>query len=254
MPYAGSQYYEEVGQGEPLVLLHGHTLDRRMWQWAAPLLEGFRLILPDLSGHGLSPLSPNPYAVDLVALLDRLGVERAAVAGLSMGGAAAVSLALHAPDRVRALIPVDAALFGHRMTQWPGPRPFAATARTAGLRTALDQWLADPVFTTAVHCPVGAEIREIVLQYPGAHWLADAPSPVPPGRPDAERLGDIAVPTLVVVGELDLPDFQVIADRLAAEIPGARKAVIPGAGHLSPVEQPEAFAAAVLSFLAEVPA
>ncbi|HWI65173.1 MAG TPA: hypothetical protein VNT75_25365, partial [Symbiobacteriaceae bacterium] len=96
---------------------------------------------------------------------------------------------------------------------------------------------------------IAQTVRSIVSEFPGHSWLGAAPSPVLPGPLDADQLHEIATPTLVLNGERDLPDFLRIGEKLAAEIPGAQRQGIPGAGHLLPVEQPERFTAAVLRFL-----
>lgn len=254
MPFAGRLYYEELGTGFPLVLLHGHTLDRRAWAPTAASLaaEGYRVILPDLAGHGLSAPPPpgSTPAEDLADLLRSLGVTRAAVAGLSLGGAVAINFALRFPDLCAALVPVDSALFGYRFAEWAGTKPYILTARSEGLAQGLEAWMGDPLFAPAMAAPaVAATVAEMVRAFPGHDWLAKAPSPVPPGLLDAEHLEDIIAPTLVLTGELDLPDFQRIAAKLAAEIPGARRQEVPGAGHLLPLEAPAAFTAALLPFL-----
>lgn len=255
MPYLGHQYYEATGSGPALVLLHGHTLDHRMWAEHVEALSGqYRVITPDVAAHGLSGWSPDgkPLCDDLAALLDHLEVDRAAICGLSMGGMVAVSFALHHPERCLALIPVDSALFGHRLTTW-NPVPYIQQAQSEGLGPALEAWLADPLFAPAMATPAAERIRGIVREYPGAEWLTRPTyPPVPPGpAPEAERLGEIKAPTLVIVGEHDLDDFQAVATRLATSIPGARKAVIPGAGHMVPMEEPKRFRAILTGFLAE---
>lgn len=252
VPHAGHQYYEVHGEGAPLVLLHGHTMDGRIWHPLLPLLTGrFKVILPDLAGHGRSGLPPasTTPAEELATLLDQLAIPRAAVCGHSLGGAVAVSFALQFPARCAALITVDAALFGYPFPTWSGPRPYARLARRQGLEAALEAWLTDPIFPETMDAAAAELVRTIVREYPGEGWLRPAPAQPQNGPADAERLGEIKAPTLVLVGEQDLPDFRGIAAKLAAEIPGACQAVMPGAGHLLPVEQPEAFTAALLAFL-----
>lgn len=247
-------YYEDHGRGTPLILLHGHTLDHRMWDEFIPALaERCRVLAVDLPGHGQSePLKPGiTWSDHLAALLDEVGAPRAAVCGLSIGAAGAVSFTLHHPSRVLALVTVDAALFGHPFPTWPGPRPYVRIARTEGLARGLEAWLNDPLFAPALASPAAERLRRIVMDYPGTEWLERQPPAFPPGPPEAERLGEIAVPTLVIIGEHDLPDFQEISDLLAQKIPGARKAVVAGAGHIAPMEQPERFLEILLPFLNE---
>lgn len=248
----GHQAYEESGQGFPLVLLHGHTLDRRMWDPLIPALAArFRVIAPDMAGHGESGLGldGDSLADDLARLLKHLDIARAAVCGLSMGGGVAVSFALHHPKMCAALIPVDAALFGWRFRSWPGTKPYVLKARSEGLGPALEAWLADPLFAPVLASPAGARVREIVSEFPGTTWLHPSPPPAPPGRPESERLAEITAPTLVVAGERDLPDFLEMARKMAAEIPGARLAMLPEAGHLVPLERPAELLGLLTEFL-----
>lgn len=256
MPYLGAQYYTEAGAGPALLLLHGHTLDRRMWQPALPLLTPhFRVITPDLPGHGASAPGPDGLTMPqlLIDLLDHLDLKQAAVCGLSMGGGVAVSLTLHFPERVSALIAVDSTVKGRRFAQWQGPGPHVERAGRDGLAAGLQSWLADPLFAPALRAPTADLLRAIVSQYPGHAWLGRPTAPYMPGPPETDRLGEITTPTLVMVGEHDLHDFQAVADALAGAIPGARKLLLPGAGHLPPLEQPEAFARALIDFLQPTP-
>lgn len=256
MPQSGTLAFEIHGSGRPLVLLHGHTLNRQMWYPLLPLLTPHvQAILVDLPGHGES--SPTPEgstpAEQLLHMLDALHVNKAAVCGHSQGGAVAVSFALTAPDRCAALIAVDTALGGFPFPSWPGPRPYIRQARSEGLGPALEAWMQDPIFGTIMASPLAEELRAIVRAYPGHEWLNRSQARKE-SVPDAGRLGEIAAPTLVLLGEQDLPDFHTIAKVLVEGIPGAKQVVIPAAGHMLPMEQPEATAQAILSFLFSLPA
>lgn len=256
MPHNGHLAYEVYGSGRPLVLLHGHTLNRRMWHPLLPLLTPHvQAILVDLPGHGESGPSTagSTPAEDLLHLLDALQVERAAVCGHSQGGAVAVSFALTAPDRCAALVPVDAALGGFPFPSWPGPRPYIRQARSQGLAPALEAWMQDPIFATIMASPRAEELKAIVREYPGHEWLNRSQARRE-SIPDAQRLGEITVPTLVLLGEQDLPDFHTIAQVLVDGISGATRVVVPEAGHMLPMEQPEATTQVLLSFLSSLPA
>ena len=256
MPRSGLLAFEIHGSGRPVVFLHGHTLNRRMWHPLLPLLTPhLQAILVDLPGHGESGPGPegSTPAEDLVHLLDALQVERAAICGHSQGGAVAVSFALTAPDRCAALIPVDAALGGFPFPSWPGPRPYIRQARSEGLAPALEAWMQDSIFGTIMASPRAEELKAIVREYPGHEWLNRSHARRE-SIPDAQRLGEITAPTLVLLGEQDLPDFHTIARVLAEGIPGAKQMIIPDAGHMLPMEQPEATSQAILSFLFGLPA
>jgi 3-oxoadipate enol-lactonase len=249
--------YEAVGEGPAVVFVHGFTLDRRMWDDQLPTLrERYRVVRYDLRGFGASacpePGEPYTHADDLRALLTHLGIDQAAIVGLSLGGWVAHEFALTYPDSVRALVLVDSALRGYR---WQDPK-VAATLETlyrlgaeGRLAEAKAGWLADPLFAGSHDVPgVVPRLAQMVETYSCWHLQHDDPHP-PLQPPAMERLHEIAAPTLVVVGERDLPDFHAIADLLVARIPDARKVVLPGAGHMANMDAPEAFNRAVLAFL-----
>jgi 3-oxoadipate enol-lactonase len=248
-------YYEIVGSGAPLVLVHGRGLDRRMWDdQMAAFSAAYRVIRYDARGFGKSSLpteAPFRHADDLHALLDHLGVRQAHVAGLSMGGRIAVDFALLYPESTLSLVLVDASLDGFRTNDaWNASLDaIAERARLEGPRAGNELWLEHELFAPARgRAECHAKLEQIARESPGWVWLHDTPlQPIVP--PAAERLQDVRVPTLVVVGDRDLPDFQRIADKLAGEIGGARKVVLHGAGHMSNMEQPAEFNAAVLGFL-----
>jgi 3-oxoadipate enol-lactonase len=247
-------YYEVAGAGSPVVLVHGFSLDHRMWDDQAAVLAGrYTVVRYDLRGFGRSAPAAVPYthADDLKALLAHLGLERVILMGLSLGGGAALNFSIRYPEAVAALIAVDPSLGGWR---WD-PAGIAAqaavrqAAQEVGVEAARVLWLKDPLFAAARANPaVAVRLEALVSAYSGWHWLhADPGRPLNP--PALDRLHEIGAPALVVVGEHDVPDFQGIAETLARRIPGARKEVIPGAGHLVNLEQPERFNAAVLGFL-----
>lgn len=254
----GSLYYETSGQGEPIVLIHGFSLDTRSWDAQVPALSrDHRVIRYDLRGFGRSPYTTEPYthAEDLFYLLSHLGVEQAVLVGLSMGGGAAINFTLLYPERVRALVLVDATLGGF---PWSAEASeFGARlhllARAEGMETARDYWLSSPLFGPAMRRPeVAGALRAMVHDYSGVHWLRADPG-VPLDPPAIERLHQLRVPTLVIVGEQDTGDFQAIAARLEQGIPGSRKTVVPGVGHMASMEAPERVNDLILGFLPEPP-
>jgi pimeloyl-ACP methyl ester carboxylesterase len=220
----GQLAYERAGSGPPLVLLPGMGLDEELWADVAALLAPrFDTIRLQPRGHGKSsrPDGPFVHADDVARALDGLGVDAAHFAGHSQGGAIALDVALAHPARVRSLALVDSGLDGH---DWSPAWRDAFRAET---------WLA-PLFATR---PELAPRVDAML----ARWSRPAgrsrARPLSPRA--ATRLSEIRVPTLVVVGERDLPDFHVIASRLAREIAGARLVTLEGVGHLAPLEAPE---------------
>ncbi len=251
--------YEVTGDGPPVVFLHGFTLDMRMWDDQVPAFAAtHRVVRYDLRGFGTSspPVVDEPYTHtdDLRALLTHLGIERAAIAGLSMGGEVAHEFALAFPESVSSLILVGSVLRGY---VWDAVSSailgsiygLGAEGRLAEAKAG---WLAAPLFACSRRSPdVAARLERMVDDYSCWRLLNDDPhAALEP--PALERLHEIATPALVVVGEEDLPDLHVIADRLAASIPGARKVVLPDAGHMANMDAPDAFNRVVLDFLSSI--
>jgi 3-oxoadipate enol-lactonase len=241
------------GAGEALVLLHGFSLDARMWEAQTPAFAGrWRVIRYDLRGFGGSSLPDGPYAHpdDLCALLDHLGVSRAHLVGLSKGGGVALEFALTYPERTGALVLVDSALGGYAWSEEAKARDGLVwrRAKEAGVLAGRAAWLAHPLFEGVLASPAAADFRRIVGDYSGWHFVNTNPERRfdPPAT---ARLSEVRAPTLVVVGEDDLPDFRRIADMLHQGVPGAELVVLPGVGHMASMEAPEAFNDLVTTFL-----
>lgn len=249
--------YSDEGAGRPVVLLHGHTLDRRMWEPIVPgLLDtGLRVVRPDLRGHGKSSRPSTGYhvshhAADVAALLDEVGLERAALIGFSFGGGVALEMAVSRSRRVAAV--------GLVSTTMPD-RPFdpvfmdnlrevAGVIRTQGLEAAMaGPWAASPLFAHSFGKEgVREAVTAIVRDFPGAEFLASERDRVDRGWTIPERLGEIAVPTRVMVGAMEMPGFRAYADEAAAGIPDAVLEVVPDCGHLLPLEAPDTVATMIL--------
>jgi len=263
MPYAHTNgidtFYEDTGQGPPVVLIHGHSLDLCMWQYQVPALlqAGYRVVRYDVRGHGRSAAPAQGYtwenyAADLADLLTCLDVESAHLVGISMGGGIALQFVLNFPQRVLSLVLVDSTLpgftysdeFTHQVEE------LVRVVRAEGPGPAFQRlWLAHPFFDGLRPYPERfALLDEMVRTFPAADYRRGA---VPTGyRPAvADRLSEIAAPAVVMVGEQDIADLRLIADILAASLPNARPLVFPGVGHVPPLEQPDAFNEALIAFL-----
>jgi 3-oxoadipate enol-lactonase len=245
---ANGLWYEERGSGEPLVLLHEGVVDSRVWAPLVPRLTGsFRVVVYDQRGYGRSPMWDGPYSPvdDLLGVLDAAGIERATLVGASRGGRIALSAALVAADRVSALVLLGSGLPGHRMTIEGTPEQEARweAAEERGDLTELAQ------IDMEVWAPLGADddLRAMFIENAEAS-NADDPAT---GEPDAKsRLGEIAVPTLVVTGRQDVAAINEVGDILASAIAGARSAEIDGADHMIPWRQPDELARLVREFFA----
>ncbi|HEY2780972.1 MAG TPA: alpha/beta fold hydrolase [Steroidobacteraceae bacterium] len=246
--------YEVAGAGDPVVFLHGFGLDAAMWdpQWPV-FAAAHRVIRYDLRGYGASSTPQEPYSHvdDFLALSEFLRARPAHLVGLSMGGRFALRIAAQHPQAVRSLTLVDTALDGHSwskewLQRW---QQITQAARQQDIPAARQYWLEHPLFDPARNQPaVAAPLHEMVARYSGWHWRQQDPD-VTPTPPSAQILASIAVPTLMIVGELDLPDFQDIAQRIASGMPQATLRAILAAGHMANMEAPREFNQLVLEHL-----
>jgi pimeloyl-ACP methyl ester carboxylesterase len=248
-------YCEIAGSGEVVVLVHGFTLDTRMWDdQFLPLARHFRVVRYDLRGFGRSALPTNEsysHVDDLNALLDRLAVRQAYLVGLSKGGGIVLDFALTHPHRTQALVLIDTILGGFPWSATGSARDRLVwqQAREAGLAAARAAWLAHPLFEPAQRQPlVAACLARMVDEYSGWHFVHTNPERrLDP--PAAERLSELGMPVLALVGEYDTPDFRQVTELIGQQVKQARKLVVPGVGHMANMEAPEQVTQAVLAFL-----
>jgi 3-oxoadipate enol-lactonase len=255
-------YAEVAGGGPELVLVHEGICDSRMWdeQWERYTRE-FRVLRIDLRGFGHTPLEPGAFsnARDLVEVLEQHGFESAALLGVSLGGRVALEVALARPDLVSALVLVAPGLPGHDWSQelqeaW-GEEEAAleagdlAEAVEVSLRTWVDGPRREPEdVDSAVRERVGEmQLRAYELQVP----VGEAAEEELLVSDLAARLGEVKVPTLILVGDEDVADMQAITERLAREIPGSRRETIANTAHVPSMERPYEFDELVLPFLRE---
>lgn len=255
--FAGTRLsYDLTGSGDRLVFIHGLTLDRRMWDdQLSHFGDHFEVLTYDMRGFGASdppqPGVPYSHAGDLHALLSHLGIAHASVVGLSMGGRVAIEFALMYPEAVDSLVLVDAAVWGFDYSPEVSATLDAlfTLGRSGRLADAKMGWIADPLFAYSATVPgVAARLAEMVTEYRGWGLLNDDPHEAFE-PPPIQRLGEIAAPTLVIVGEHDLPDFHAMARVLGTAIPNARTVTLPHAGHMANMDAPVAFNDLVLDFL-----
>ena len=241
-------WFDETGEGPPVVLLHEGVVDSRIWKPVLPLLaERHRVVRYDQRGFGRSPMPHGPYSVvdDLIAVLDATGNERAALVGASRGGGIALTAAVERPERISTLLLVGSNLPGHRFDVDWSPEQIA---RWEAAEEA-DDFDAMAELDMEAWAPMGAddELRAMFAENAagsnGEHATTD--------EPVAERAAEISAPTLVVTGNRDVPGINEIGDILARRIPGARLAVIEEADHMIPWRTPEELSHLILAFLAQ---
>lgn len=254
-------YYQIAGRGDPLVLLHAGVADSRMW---AKQIEDFarhyQVICFDLPGFGQSPLPPKIlcYHETVRDLLDYLGLEEIYLLGISFGGLIALDVTLAWPERVKALMLGAPSVSGNppseRIRQfWAEENAFLEKDDLTGATELnLKLWVDGPQRTPD---QVDPWVRGLVGEM--QHHAFQIPEPEDLEGKDLEppaidRLGEIETPTLIMVGDLDLPEKVDMAETLAAKIPNAQKAIISGVAHMLNMEKPAEFNGFVLDFLREL--
>lgn len=255
---------EVAGDGSPVVLVHAGICDSRMWdpQWET-FPRAHRVVRYDMRGFGRSALVPGLYSppADLIALLDELALGPAKLVGASMGGGISLQVAVARPDLVSGLVLVGSGVRGHDWSDYvthSWAEEEAALERgdlDAAVEVNLRTWVDGPDRSPD---EVDPEVRGRVAEMQRRAfelWLpvGDAAEEEPLVLDVGARLGEISVPTLALVGEHDVEDVHVVAERLEREI-GATRVTIAGAAHLPNLEKPREFDQLVLAFLAEVEA
>ncbi len=252
-------HYVDVGVGDPpVVLLHGFPLHSDMWApQVACLAAGHRVVVPDLKGFGKSPAPDDPgtysmadYTRQVVGLIRVLGLEGVVLGGLSMGGYIAFSLVARNLDLLAGLVLAD--------TRAGRDTPEVAQRRTdqqeqvrregtdALVETLLGGLLAPQ--TLEDRPKLVEQVRRIMASNPPAGFVGGLEAMKT--RPDSlPNLGAIKVPTLVLVGAHDAPSPPDVVRVWQQRIPGSELVVIPGAGHLSNMEDPDTFNAAITDFI-----
>ncbi len=223
----------------PILFIHGHTLDQRMWQ---PQLEAFKdypMIAPTLRGYGNSqaPSQTPSFAEDMYTLLEPY--KKAHLVGLSLGGNVALEMAVRYPEKIASLTLLDSSLKGFTAdeAQTKAGQSVQLAFEQHGLGAAKQMWLGLPLFASARENPVlKAQLEAWVRDYSGWHWAQNI-SPSVAIEDVSSRLDQITAKTMIVVGQRDVVYFQNVARYLHKGIAGSRLEVIAGAGHMVNLEQ-----------------
>jgi pimeloyl-ACP methyl ester carboxylesterase len=250
--------YTDHGAGLPVIFLHAFPLNRGMWDGdlAALLAEQrYRLVSLDWRGFGESDI-PNDistmelFADDVAGLMDQLGIEKAVLCGLSMGGYAAFVFLRRYPQRLSGLILADTKPAADTSEARANRENVAQLAESQGTGAIADLQLPRLLseYTRQHHPEVEIRVRQMI-ESATAQGIAAASRGMARRLDSTDLLANIACPTLVVVGEQDALTPPAVAQEYAAQIAGAQYVVIPQAGHLSNLEQPDVFAGAVSGFL-----
>ena len=253
-------YWEQAGEGPPVVLLHEGIADSRMWepQWTE-YSKRFRMVRYDMRGFGQSPAAVGTLSLsgDLVELLDALELGPATLIGVSLGGSVAMETTIARPDLVSRLVLVAPGLRGFEMndeTKAGWEEEEAALERgdvDAAVEINMRMWVDGPTREPdEVDPALRAKVAEMQRRAIEIHLEAGEEGDYQPlVEAWGSRLAEISVPTLVIVGDLDRPEMLEIAQRLEAEIPNARRVTIAGTAHVPTMERAEEFNRIVLDFL-----
>lgn len=247
-------YYEIAGKGRTLVFIHGGLADSRVWDdQFKKFAKHFRVVRYDLRGFNKSdfPAGAFSHVEDLYALLKFLKVEKASLVGSSLGGIIAADFALEHPEMVEKLVFSAAGLRGDKSPRNEQSLAAYKAAEEKGLKAALALWHEHPFFVTG---KTNAEFRRRTEQMLTDNYKYWGPTPqiirlIWSKQETIDRLSEIKAPTLVIVGDKDVPAILTIADTLATKISGAKKEVIAGVSHHLMMEKPREFNRIVLAFL-----
>lgn len=252
----GRLFYEEAGSGPTAMFIHPGLWDRRTWDDQFPVFaQRFRAVRYDVRGYGKSSRPVHDYSnvEDLLALLQELGIDRTALIGCSMGGGIAVDFALEHPKKVGALVLVASALSGVEETdedrqKWePVFAQIMQAARAGDTERAVDL-LMEIWAPLGMDDDAGRRIRQIALENPwGITDEGKLARPIDP--PATQRLAEIRVPTLIVLGAQDLEDVNLLWNQYGPQLPASRAVVVEGADHVVNMRQPKEFNRLVLAFL-----
>ncbi len=262
--YGTSLAYEVAGEGHPLVLIHGGLMDQSMWDDQFDVFaQQYRVVRFDLRGFGQSSI-PAPgdqlsFHEDLFGLLTFLGIEKTYVLGLSMGGSTALDFTLAHPSMVDALVLVAPGMSGYNSS-------FSDAEETMGQQIELASNRGDYELATELETRMWVDgpdrkpeqvdplVRKRVYEMNLRNYqrLGDLQVPMPQrlDPPASERLDEVKVPTLLIIGDKDVRGMFPIIDLLAQGVPNARKVIMPGVAHVPNMEQPQEFNRIVLDFLA----
>jgi 3-oxoadipate enol-lactonase len=245
-------YYEECGTASPtVVLIHDGVVNSAVWDDAWPeFCRHFHTIRYDRRGFGRSPAATTWYSEtdDLATLLHHLKVSRAAIVGSSHGGELSIDFSLAHPEMVQQLVLVGPVVGGMPFSQhfldrgMHGDEPL----QKGDVKGAITAWSNDKYLIAPGNDAARKRLLNLLLANPQDTTHKDYPLPIKPALP---RLHEIHVPTLILVGDADIPDVHAHAGAIEAGIPNARRVVIGGVGHIMYLEKPSEFSRLVISFI-----
>ncbi len=247
-------HYEIEGEGEPILFLHGLGSSGTAWEFQRQAFAPrYRLVMPDIRGHGRSGKPPGPYsmtllAADIIGLLDALAIPAAHVVGLSLGGMIGFQLAVGHPQRVRSLVAINS---GPEVVPRTFKERWAIWQRRLLVNLFSMERIAETIGTRLFPEPHQDDLRQMAIEGFAANDKAayKAATGAILGWSVRQRLGEIRCPVLLIASDMDYTPVAA-KERYLAEIPGARLVIIENSRHAVPLDQPGALNAAVGDFLA----
>lgn len=257
----GDLFYEDRGEGTALVLIHAGYVDSRMWDNLFEYLsKKYRVVRYDVRGFGKSSKPVREYcdATDLKQLLDHLGIQRAAIVGVSNGGRIAFDFAVTHPEMVSALVPVDSGLKGYKISGPEEEKLWESMTldeeRYLKLRKEGKNREAAAIDVDFWSNAISGKLREQILDMAEENVSTDEADPdrfqVSPSPPAFTLLSSLTMPVLIIVGSNDTPPLIEMARRIHGMIPGSKFVTIEGADHLPSIARPDEFQKILLDFLA----
>jgi 3-oxoadipate enol-lactonase len=249
----GEIVYDVGGSGPTVVFLHGAFMDRRAWDGQmTPFAKQFRVVRYDIRPFGESSPPDKAYKPydDLLRLLDHLKVDRAHLVGHSFGGTVAFDFALVYPQRVASLVMAAAGPSGLVAPEEERKLVGAIFAAVKeGDDAIVKAWLDHPMWVAAKTRPELRTELEASIRRNLAPFRMASPPYVPLAPPASERLSEVRVPTIAILGDRDMPSIQRAAELIAKQVPGATVKIIPGADHALPLGWADEFNAAAIGFI-----
>jgi pimeloyl-ACP methyl ester carboxylesterase len=257
---SGKLYYETIGEGQSLVLIHAGFLDSRMWDDQFQLFSNhYKVVRYDVRGFGRSDIARTSFSdsKDLHALLKHLGIEKTSIVGVSNGGRIALDFAVDYPNIVDRLILVSPGVNGYKVSGPEEEKLWDEFEEKMKPQEIADrEGRAADAVEMDVHAWASAQsetsrqrIREIALDNFHVHTENPWKLMMKRDPPTFQRLGEIRAPTLFIVGDRDVPPQILQVDNLHSRVHGSKKTVIQGADHIANMSKPEEFNRTVLDYL-----
>jgi len=248
--------YDDFGSGDAVVFLHAFPLNRRMWEPQIDRLKGrFRVVAPDLRGFGETEAPPGPYSMEMMArdvlgLLDHLGIASAALVGLSMGGYVALAFCRMYPERVSKLILADTKATPDTQEAKAARDDMVRRIQNSGVEVLVDAMLPRLLTQKTIQSApqTVARVTDMIKSTPPSGAVG-ALLGMRDRADSTDVLRGLGCPLLCICGAEDVVTPPSVAEEMASTAPNGRVHIIPEAGHLANIEQPDAFNSALMEFL-----